>query len=66
MDDMPTDTLRSDGDVEPEGRDDSENDAPQGMERRLVLRLLTHWRDLAGEREYPSFSGLDPTAIPEI
>ncbi|NQU70397.1 MAG: PAS domain-containing protein, partial [Rhodospirillales bacterium] len=35
------------------------------------LRLLTHWRDLvardlAGERDYPSFSELDPDSIPDI
>lgn len=66
MDDIPTDMLTSDGDVEAESRDDAGNDAPQGMERRLVLRLLTHWRELTGEREYPSFSELDPAAIPDI
>ena len=63
---MSTDTLHSDGDVESESRDDAGHDAPKGMERRLVLRLLTHWRELTGEREYPSFSELDPAAIPDI
>ena len=63
---MSTDVLSPDGDLESESRDDAGNDAPQGMERRLVLRLLTHWRELTGEREYPSFSELDPAAIPDI
>ncbi len=63
---MSTDTLSSDGNVGSESRDDTGNDAPQGMERRLVLRLLTHWREIAGEREYPSFSELNLDAIPDI
>lgn len=66
MDDMPTDTLSHDRDVGSESGGDAGNDAPKGMERRLVLRLLSHWRDLTGEREYPSFSELDPAAIPNI
>ena len=39
---------------------------PQGMERRLVLRVLAHWRKLCDEREYPSFFDLDPSAIPDM
>ena len=39
---------------------------PQGMERRLVLRLLAHWRMLCDDRDYPSFFDLDPSAIPEM
>ena len=39
---------------------------PQGVERRLVLRLLGHWRVLCGERRFPSFADLDPAEIPEI
>jgi hypothetical protein len=71
MDEMSTDTLSADGEIESETGGDSGNDAPQGMERRLVLRLLSHWRDLvardlAGERDCPSFSELDPESIPDI
>ena len=36
------------------------------MERRLVLRLLAHWRTLCDDRDYPSFFDLDPAAIPEM
>ena len=39
---------------------------PQGMERRLVLRLLSHWRILCDDRDYPSFFEVDPSAIPEM
>lgn len=39
---------------------------PQGMERRLVLRLLNHWRTLCDDRDYPSFFDLDPAAIPDM
>ncbi len=66
MDDMSTDTLSPGGNIESESGGDAGNDAPNGMERRLVLRLLSHWRELAGEREYPSFSELDPASIPDI
>ena len=39
-------------------------DVPQGMERRLVVRLLRYWRDLAGgARDYPARSELDPRRI---
>ena len=40
--------------------------SPSGMERRLVLRLLAYWRDLCGDRTYPSFDQVDPLEIPEI
>ncbi|MHA1109269.1 MAG: PAS domain-containing protein, partial [Alphaproteobacteria bacterium] len=36
------------------------------MERRLVLRLLSHWRTLCGERELPSFAELDPAQMPDM
>ena len=63
---MPTDTLSLAGEVETDGVGGAEEDAPKGMERRLVLRLLTHWRELVGEGEYPSFSQLEPELIPDI
>lgn len=37
-----------------------EDQLPKGMERRLVLRLLAHWRELCGERAFPSFADVDP------
>lgn len=39
---------------------------PKGLERRLVLRLLSYWRDLCGDRTYPSFANVDPAAIPDM
>lgn len=41
-------------------------DLPQGLERRLVLRLLAHWRSLCEERKFPSFADVDPDDIPDI
>jgi hypothetical protein len=39
-------------------------EVPQGMERRLVVRLLRYWRELAGaSRSYPSRSELDPSVM---
>jgi hypothetical protein len=36
----------------------------QGMERRMVVKLLRYWRELAGaSRSYPSRSELDPRAM---
>ena len=43
-----------------------EQEMPQGIERRLVLRLLGHWRTLCGDRKMPAFSDLDPSTIPEM
>lgn len=39
---------------------------PRGIERRFVLRLLAHWRNLCGDRRYPSFADLDPAEIPDM
>jgi hypothetical protein len=39
---------------------------PKGLERRLVLRLLSYWRDLCGDRLYPSFAAVDPAAIADM
>ena len=41
-------------------------DVPQGMERRMVVRLPHHWRELAGaSRHYPERNELDPQAVGE-
>lgn len=42
------------------------DDLPQGMERRLVHRLLAYWRGLQVEDEFPSFAAIDPQEIPDI
>lgn len=39
---------------------------PSGMERRLVLQLLSHWRRLCGEQALPSFADVDPAAMPDL
>jgi hypothetical protein len=39
---------------------------PHGIERRFVLRLLGHWRNLCGDRDFPSFADLDPAEIPDM
>jgi hypothetical protein len=39
---------------------------PQGMERRMVLQVLAHWRELRGDRAFPSFQDVDPRTIPDI
>ncbi len=37
---------------------------PQGVDRRMVLQMLAHWRELRGDRAFPSFENVDPRAIP--
>lgn len=39
---------------------------PQGMERRMVMQMLAHWRKLRGDRMFPFFDDVDPLEIPEI
>ena len=36
------------------------------MERRLVVRLLQYWRDVAEPDKLPSESDIDPDAIPDM
>ena len=52
----------------PDGAERTEitEEMPRGMERRLVLRLMAHWRMLCDDREYPSFFDLDLYTIPDI
>ena len=42
------------------------DELPKGLERRFVLRLLSYWRELCGEREFPSFAEIDPAQIPDL
>ncbi len=39
---------------------------PRGMERRLVLRLLTYWRDIRGERSFPALSDVQREQIADM
>jgi len=49
-----------------DAQETTKTDRPAGLERRLVLRLLTHWRGLIGEGDFPSFADIDPAAIPDM
>lgn len=53
----------------PEGaeRHDVSDGLPRGMERRLVLRLLSYWRSLLrGGEAMPSFLAVDPSSMEDI
>lgn len=41
-------------------------DVANPKERRLVLRLLDYWRDLAGDRDMPAPKDVDGTAISDM
>lgn len=41
-------------------------EAQDPRERRLVLRLLSYWRDVCGERDMPSPGDIDGAAIPDM
>lgn len=43
-----------------------ETAAPQGMERRMVLRLLSQWREWQGDDTFPSFGSVDPEEISDM
>lgn len=38
----------------------------QGVERRLVYRIMRHWQKQCGGRRYPSLSDIDPGAISDM
>jgi len=52
----------------PAGLDRAEiqKEVPQGIERRLVLRLLSYWRGLCGDHNFPTFADVNPVAITDI
>lgn len=50
----------------PTEQDDTPPDAPQGMERRMVLRLLSQWREWQGDEDFPSFAAVDPDAVSDM
>lgn len=52
----------------PEGLDRAvvQKDMPEGMERRLVLRLLGYWRDIRGDDGFPTFADVNPAMIPDL
>ena len=39
---------------------------PPALERRLVLRLLAHWRHLSGSRAYPSVVQINPDEFDDM
>ncbi len=38
----------------------------EGMEKRLIWRLLNYWEQQRGDRDYPSLDDINPAAIGEI
>ncbi|HEY5608572.1 MAG TPA: PAS domain-containing protein [Alphaproteobacteria bacterium] len=50
------------------GAPETTTERPVGLERRLVFRLLSHWRTLIveGEGDFPSFADVDPSAMPDV
>lgn len=38
----------------------------QGVERRLVYRIMRYWQKQCGSRQYPSLSDIDPEAIADM
>lgn len=48
------------------GRTEVSAALPGDLERRLVFRLLNYWKLLRDERDFPSFSDVNPLEIPEI
>lgn len=47
-------------------RTEVSEELPEGLERRLVLRLLAHWRTLCEEKRFPTFADVDPEEISDI
>ena len=39
---------------------------PSGVERRMVLRLLTRWRPISGDKRLPSFTDVGLSEFPDI
>jgi hypothetical protein len=48
------------------GAPETTTERPAGLERRLVFRLLSHWRALIAEGDFPSFADVDPSAMPDM
>jgi len=44
----------------------AETKAPQGMERRKVLRLLSHLRKWCGDNQFPSFTDVNTAEMGKI
>lgn len=42
------------------------DEAPTGIERRMVFRLLSYWRQLTADDAIPSLDRLQPEDIPDI
>ena len=48
------------------GAPETTTERPVGLERRLVFRLLSHWRALITQGDFPSFADVDPFAMPDM
>lgn len=47
-------------------REEVSDALPKGLERRLVLRLLSYWRGLCDDDRLPSFAAVDPHAMDDM
>jgi hypothetical protein len=47
-------------------REDTGDELPKGMERRLVLRLLSYWRSRCRDASLPSFADIDPVEMHDM
>jgi hypothetical protein len=43
-----------------------QSEPPQGMERRMVLRLLHQWREAGGDDGFPKLDDFDQAALAEV
>ena len=43
-----------------------QSEPPQGMERRMVLRLLHQWREAGGDDGFPKLDDFDQEALAEV
>lgn len=62
MDQSVSDVAPASSDAEPGG----EGPLPAEAERRLVLRVLNHWREAKGEKRLPTLADLNIEAAPEL
>ena len=52
--------------TEPVARPPATDDADNPIERRLVMRVLKRWRELAGDRAMPALADIMDEAMPEL
>ena len=45
---------------------DTSTEAPSGMERRLSLRILSYWREIRGEENFPAYASINSDDITDM